>query len=159
MNRKTQTLLDKNQKETTVTNTYHILLAEDDKEMRALIALSLRKGGYRVTECGDGIGLLTHLEPFLLPKGIGDKDVGLIISDIRMPGLTGMELLAGKPKNEGFPPIILITAFGDKETHAQAKELGAAAMFNKPFDMDDLLTIVHEFLPPNEKAGDNQEQR
>ena len=147
MNRNTQTSLGKTQKETTVTNPYHILLAEDDKEMRALLALSLRKAGYEVTECHDGVGLLTHLAPLLLPNGIGDNDVDLIISDIRMPGFTGMEVLEGAPKNEGFPPMILITAFGDEETHVLAKEFGAAAMFDKPFDMDDLLAKVHELLP------------
>lgn len=148
MNRKTQTSLDKDQKETTATDPYHILLAEDDKEMRALLSLALRKAGYEVTECRDGVGLLTHLEPLLLPNGIGDKDVDLIISDIRMPGFTGMEVLEGAPMNEGFPPMILITAFGDEETHALAKEFGAAAMFDKPFDMDELLAKVHELLPP-----------
>ena len=152
MNRKTQTSLGKTRKGTTATNMYHILLAEDDKEMRALLALLLRKAGYRVTECRDGVGLLTYLEPFLLPNGVEDKDVDLIISDIRMPGFTGMEVLEGAPKNEGFPPMILITAFGDEETHALAKEFGAAAMFDKPFNMDDLLAKVHELLPPNEKS-------
>ena len=138
------------QQEATVTNPYHILLAEDDMEMRALLALSLRKAGYRVTQCRDGVALLTHLAPYLLPNEIGDKDVGLIISDIRMPGFTGMEVLEGIPKSKGFPPMILITAFGDEKTHALAKEFGAAAMFDKPFDMDDLLAKAHELLPPNE---------
>ncbi|MBW1788759.1 MAG: response regulator transcription factor [Deltaproteobacteria bacterium] len=63
-----------------------------------------------------------------------------------------MEVLEGAPKNEGFPPMILITAFGDEETHVLAKEFGAAAMFDKPFDMDDLLAKVQELLPPNEKS-------
>jgi len=151
MNRKTQTVLDKDQKETTPTNPYHILLAEDDKEMRTLLALLLRIGGYRVTVCRDGVGLLTYLEPFLFPheNEVGDKNVDLIISDIRMPGVTGLEVLEGAPKDTEFPPMILITAFGDEETHARAKELHAAAMFDKPFDMDDLLAKVHEFLPSN----------
>jgi len=153
MNGNLQTSLGKDQKQTTSTNPGHILLAEDDKEMRALLALTLRRAGYRVTECHDGVGLLTHLAPFLLPNGIGDQDVCLIISDIRMPGFTGMEVLEGVPKNEGFPPMILITAFGDEKTHALAKEFGAAAMFDKPFDMDDLLAKVHEHLQANERSG------
>lgn len=152
MNRKTQTSSGKDQEETMVTDSYHILLAEDDTEMRALLALSLRKIGYNVTECRDGVGLLTYLGAFLLPDKSEHEHVDLIISDIRMPGFTGMELLEGAPKNEGFPPMILITAFGDEETHAQAKEFGAAAMFDKPFDMDDLLAKVRELLPPKEKS-------
>lgn len=137
--------------EAIVTDPYHILLAEDDMEMRALLVLSLRKAGYKVTECRDGVGLLTHLGAFLLPDESEHEDVDLIISDIRMPGFTGMEVLEGMPKNKGFPFMILITAFGDEETHALAKKFGAAAMFDKPFDMDDLLAKVHELLPPNEK--------
>ena len=81
MNRKTQTSLDKTQKETTATNPYHILLAEDDMEMRALLVLTLRKAGYKVTECRDGVGLLTHLGAFLLPDESEPEDVNLIISD------------------------------------------------------------------------------
>jgi len=152
MNRKTQTVLDNKQKKSPVTNPYRILLAEDDKEMRSLLALSLRNGGYRVTVCRDGMGLLTYLEPFLFPNKIKleEKNVDLIISDIRMPGISGMEVLEGIPKSTGVPPMILITAFGDEETHARATEFGAAAMFDKPFDMDDLLAKVYELLPPNE---------
>jgi DNA-binding response OmpR family regulator len=60
------------------------------------------------------------------------------------------------PKNAGFPPIVLITAFGDEETHSLAENLGAAAMFDKPFSMDDLLAKVHELLPLNKNSGGNQ---
>ena len=152
MNRKKQTSLCKNRMETASAKPNHILLAEDDKEMRAMLAFALRKAGYRVTECSNGVELLTHLEPFLLPNGIGQKDVALIISDIRMPGFTGMEVLEGTSKKEGFPPMILITAFGDEKTHALAGKLGVAAMFDKPFDMDDLLAKVHGLLHTDEKV-------
>jgi len=154
MDAKKPNSLGKTQKETTPVNARHILLAEDDKEMRTLLALSLRKAGYEVTECIDGVGLLTEMASFLLPKGFEQKNVDLIISDIRMPGITGMEVLEGVPKNEGYPPIILITAFGDEKTHTLAEELGAAAMFDKPFDMDDLLAKVHELLSPDKETGD-----
>ena len=71
----------------------------------------------------------------------------LIISDIRMPGITGMTILDGVQLFEGFPPMILITAFGDEETHAEAKRLGVAAIFDKPFDLDELLRKVVELAP------------
>jgi DNA-binding response OmpR family regulator len=63
-----------------------------------------------------------------------------------MPGVTGMEVLQGKPERTDFPPMILITAFGDDETHAQAAECGVAAMFDKPFDVDELLETVNAIL-------------
>ena len=110
---------------------FSILLAEDDKEMRSLLALMLRKEGYQVCECTDGLSLLDML------------------SDIRMPGVTGMEILMGANELDNFPPIILITAFGDKETHMQAERLGAVALFDKPFDIDEMLKKVHAILLPS----------
>jgi DNA-binding response OmpR family regulator len=125
---------------------YRILLAEDDKEMRTLLALSLKRAGYDVVKCSDGVDMLTHLAAFLLPYEPVHESFDLIISDIRMPGVTGMEVLQGKPKRANFPPMILITAFGDDETHAQAAECGVAAMFDKPFDVDELLEKVNAIL-------------
>jgi len=136
----------KRKESTTRKNPYRILLAEDDNEMRAMLVFALHKAGYEVIECSDGLGLLTHLEPFLFNTEFEFKDVALIISDIRMPGFTGLEVLEGMQNSEGFPPMILITAFGDRKTHAIAEKYGAAAVFDKPFDLDDLLAKVHELL-------------
>ena len=73
----------------------------------------------------------------------------MIISDILMPGLTGLEILEDLHECKGFPPMILITAFGDENVHRKAKRLGAAAMFDKPFEIDDLLSKVREIVPPH----------
>jgi two-component system response regulator (stage 0 sporulation protein F) len=135
-------------KKTHGNNSPSILLAEDDEEMRSLLALMLRKEGYRVTECTNGVSLLDMLSSFFLP-GEERENFDLIISDIRMPGITGMEMLMGANELDNFPPIILITAFGDKETHMQAERLGAAALFDKPFDIDELLKKVHAILSPS----------
>jgi len=124
----------------------HILLAEDDKEMRALLAVALRSTGYEVTECGNGAELLDHLGSFILPD-TEHENVNLVISDIRMPGLTGLEILEGLSRHGNFPPFILITAFGDVETHARAKYWGALAIFDKPFDVDDLVAKVRKVVP------------
>ncbi len=125
---------------------FRVLLAEDDKEMRRLLAQALRNCGYDVVACPDGMAMLTHLADFLLPEELGPEQFDLIISDIRMPGISGMEVLEGKPRQKTFPPMILITAFGDDETHDMAAALGAAAMFDKPFDLDDLLGTVKSIL-------------
>jgi two-component system, response regulator, stage 0 sporulation protein F len=148
MKKKEQTLSHAEKTNTTPGNTgrYRVLLTEDDYEMRALLAMALRKSGYKVVECADGIGMLTHLAASLLPDEFAREPVDLIISDIRMPGVTGMEVLEGKPKNGDFPPMILITAFGDAETHARANQFGAAAIFDKPFDVDVLLEKVKDVL-------------
>ena len=122
-----------------------ILLAEDDSEMRALLARALRRAGYEVRECANGIELLEHLEVFCTEGEI--EKIDLVISDIRMPGLTGLEVLEGLREEKGFPPMILITAFGDEETHAEAERYGAVAMFDKPFDIDELIEKVREVVP------------
>jgi DNA-binding response OmpR family regulator len=146
--KKEQTLTHSEKTKTTPGNAsrHRVLLAEDDYEMRALLAMALRKSGYIVIECSDGIGMLTYLAAFLLPDEFAEESVDLIISDIRMPGVTGMEVLQGKPKKQGFPPMILITAFGDAETHALSNQFGAAAIFDKPFDVDVFLEKVKDVL-------------
>ena len=123
-----------------------ILLAEDDYEMRSMLALSLFKDGYEVVECPDGWSLLENLESYIL-TGLEHKKVDLVISDIRMPGITGIEILRGLPLGEGYPPIILITAFGDEKTHHQAEQFGVSAMFDKPFEIEALLTKVRKIVP------------
>jgi DNA-binding response OmpR family regulator len=134
---------------------YTVLLAEDDYEMRTLLAMALRKAGYEVVECSDGIGMLTYLAAFLLPNEFAREPVDLIISDIRMPGASGMEVLEGKPEKRDFPPMILITAFGDAETHALANQFGAAAIFDKPFDVDVLLAKVEDVLSDTQARSNN----
>jgi DNA-binding response OmpR family regulator len=121
-----------------------ILVAEDDYEMCRLIAAALRRAGYSVTMCANGINLLDQLGSYLLDRG--EDTYSLIITDIRMPGVTGMEILAGMSRVEGAPPIILITAFGDDETHLEAARLGAVRVLDKPFEMGTLLDLVQKTL-------------
>jgi len=130
-----------------------VLLAEDDYEMRALLSLALREAGYDVCECGNGADLLTTLS-LLEASTAGVFD--LVISDIRMPGASGLDVLEDLRHRKGVPPVILITAFGDDETHARARQLGAAAVFDKPFETDDLLSKVREVLRyalPDDRSG------
>jgi CheY-like chemotaxis protein len=133
------------------TTSRRVLLGEDDAEMRSVLAEALRRKGYTVEECSDGMKLLNRLDALLLSPEVTTKEpehFDLIISDIRMPGVTGMSILEGVQLFDEFPPMILITAFGDEKTHAEASRLGVAAMFDKPFDVDDLLRKVEELAPP-----------
>jgi DNA-binding NtrC family response regulator len=66
----------------------------------------------------------------------------LVISDLRMPGITGLSVLGGLRDLELRIPFILITAFGDAGTHALAHQLGATAVLDKPFDMPSFLGLV-----------------
>jgi len=117
-----------------------VLLAEDDDQMRMLVAAALRADGHHVVEARDGRALLDEIGSELLGERPGQL-TDLIVSDIRMPGLTGLEVLAGIRQARWSTPVILITAFGDEATHVAARALGAAC-FDKPFDLDDLRTAV-----------------
>jgi CheY-like chemotaxis protein len=125
-----------------------ILLADDAEEMRAVISMRLRQCGYSVTECCNGAELLAELGDYLgnVPVESRQRQFDLIISDIRMPGVFGTSVVEGGTEYGNFPPTILITAFGDEETHEKARHIGVAAVLDKPFDMNDLMTKVSETL-------------
>jgi CheY-like chemotaxis protein len=128
-----------------------ILLAEDDEALRSLLTLSLRRRGHTVVECRSGMDLVQRVGEYLLSHRRLDFDV--VISDIRMPGVTGLEALEGMREIDGWPPTILITAFGDRQTHEEARRLGAAAMFDKPFEVDELIAAVESLLPPGRDSS------
>jgi CheY-like chemotaxis protein len=118
-----------------------IVLAEDDSDLRCLIASQLRALGYHVVEAGTGAELLDRLGDALLSSDHGTRP-DLIISDIWMPGFTGLEVLAGLRDAQWHTAMVVMTAYADPTTRARLKELGADAFFQKPFDIDDLLTVV-----------------
>ena len=113
----------------------HILLAEDDEALRELLDLSLTRAGYLVTCCSNGVDLLERLEE-------GDP-FDLVITDLRMPGCTGLEVLEQQQRQSRQAPFICMTAFGDQQTHERAQHLGAAVTVDKPFDLDEMIELVH----------------
>lgn len=125
-----------------------IVLAEDDDDMRMLLATRLRQDGFAVLEARDGSELSTlidaaHEARSLTPETIVD----LVISDARMPYQSGLDALAVLREKDVETPFILITAFGDTHTHSEAFRLGATAVFDKPFEVDDLCTAVINLVP------------
>lgn len=132
-----------------VTTPWRVLLAEDDEEMRHLLAKAFHRAGFEVTTCRDGWSLLRRLAAYFLFPELDEADrFDLIVSDVRMPGLTGLEILEGSRGMRAYPPTILITAFGDAETHAAAGRAAVAAFFDKPFDIDLLLQKARELVTP-----------
>jgi DNA-binding response OmpR family regulator len=123
-----------------------LLLAEDDLEMRRLLAGALRQDGYEVVEVGDGVDLLGEVAA-TSNADAESAAFDIIVSDIRIPLLTGLDVLAILRIANRKTPVILITAFGDDETHAEAHELGAAAVFDKPLDLARLREAVRAAVP------------
>lgn len=130
---------------------FRVFVADDDREMRRLIAESLRRDGHFVIEAQDGAALLSDLGHAFY----GDQPDGtrsLIISDVKMPGSSGLEVLRRMRAHPWCPSVILITAFGDAMAHEEAKRLGAHAMLDKPFDLARLRALVSEVAG---SAGDS----
>jgi CheY-like chemotaxis protein len=116
-----------------------IFLAEDDDDLRSLIALSLQSDGYEVIEAKDGAELLDLLasassSPMSRPD--------IIVSDVLMPCYSGLGVLAALHKSSLKIPVILITARRDENVVKDAMRLGASAVVHKPFDIDDLRTAI-----------------
>ena len=122
-----------------------VLLAEDNRELRRLLAAGLRKNGYLVTEAATGFDMLERLGDLTLRNEAFD----LIISDVRMPGPTGLVavegLRHGTGRSSSSTPVMLITAFGDAALHAEARRLGAVVL-DKPFDIDDFRACAASML-------------
>lgn len=129
-----------------------ILIAEDDDEMRWLLATLLRRDGYEVLEAPDGRRVVEELPSLSDPAR--PCGVDLVVSDIRMPGIDGLELVRWLGLRRDPPPIILITAFGSERVHDKARDLGAAAVFDKPFEFDDFRSFVRNVIPLPELPAD-----
>jgi len=122
-------------------NPPRVLLAEDDDELRFLLASGLREDGFDVVEAGSGSELLALIASHVLrPERPGRLDV--IISDLAMPGATGLDALAELRGTDRSTPAIIITGFGGPRERAAAAELGAAAFLDKPFDLDALRALA-----------------
>jgi len=124
-----------------------VLLAEDDEDMRRLIARSLRADGFEVIEACGGIELLGHIDA-MLQSSDGGRAVDVIVSDVRMPGRSGLQVLGRLRRSDWSVPVILITAFGDEGLHAEAARLGAAAVLDKPFDLHELRRLTRAVVAP-----------
>src|SRR5262245_61391167 len=133
----------------------NVLLAEDSVEMRRLLAATLRAAGYDVTEARDGMELLDLIEA---AARHGELDrYAAVVSDIRMPWLSGIDVMAVLSAAAWRTPVILITAFGDEETHAEGKLLGAVAVLDKPFEMRDLIDAIARALRRPETSSRERE--
>ena len=116
-----------------------ILVAEDDRVARDLLCEILRGEGFTVDAVDDGAGAIERAAP-------GRYD--LVVSDVRMERSGGLDVLKAFTDKAPGTPVILITAFGDEATHAEGRELGAVAVFDKPFNVEQLRAAVLETMPP-----------
>jgi CheY-like chemotaxis protein len=114
-----------------------VVVAEDDDDIRAALTATLVEDGFHVHAVADGEMLAEYLEQCRRVDHLPD----VVLTDHRMPGYSGVQVIEGMQQLGMDVPVIMLTAFG-AEVRALARARGAIAVFDKPFDLDDLRTAV-----------------
>lgn len=112
---------------------FKILVAEDEEITLKHILSTLQKEGYEVSGFGDGMKAFESVE---------QEHFDLLIADIKMPGLTGIELLEKINEKDLETKVIIITGYGSIDSAVAAMKKGAYDYITKPFDLDELLLKV-----------------
>jgi two-component system response regulator PilR (NtrC family) len=123
-----------------------ILVVDDERSMRELLAIVLRREGYEVLLAENGRGAIDLLER---------EPVDLLISDIKMPDLSGVDVLRAAKKIDQDILGIMITAFASTDTAVEAMRLGACDYLSKPFDIDLLKMKVREKIENRQLRQEN----
>jgi two-component system response regulator PilR (NtrC family) len=123
-----------------------LLVVDDERSMRELLSIVLRREGYDVTLAENGRAAIDHLE-----RGRFD----LLISDIKMPDMTGVDVLRAAKRLDPDILGIMITAFASADTAIEAMRLGAHDYLSKPFDVDELKMKVRNALEQRELRQEN----
>lgn len=126
-----------------------ILIVDDNLVQRMVLEFNLKKSNYQVVVARNGQEALQILE--------SQPDVGLVITDIRMPDMDGLELLRRMKLNSSLRdlPFILCTALSDPEHIQQAAKLGCRYYVTKPVQEQIFMKRVHEALESRKFASDN----
>jgi DNA-binding NtrC family response regulator len=120
-----------------MTSHERILVVDDEEQMRDLLAKVLERKGYQVSVSGDGAEALALLEK---------EPADLVVTDVRMPGLNGMEALRAIKELNPEIVVIIMTAFGSIDQAVQAVKEGAYDYINKPFKIDEILLTIEKAL-------------
>ncbi len=124
--------------------TNSILIVEDDANLREALCVTLQLAGYSVISAVDGANALNVLQT---------QPVGLIVSDVQMPGMDGHELLHAAKRLYPEIPFVLVTAFGNVIRAVEAIKAGAADYIVKPFEAEVLIEMVNRLLPVRCETG------
>lgn len=125
-----------------------VLIVEDDRDMLEMLGEILDDAGYESVACSDAHEALNLIKD-------GDELLDLVITDVRMPGVKGDEILLSVRASRAEAPVIVITAFGSVEHAVEMVKAGAYQYITKPFHSEELLTAVAQAL---ERAAPMREQ-
>ncbi|MHB9097673.1 MAG: sigma-54-dependent transcriptional regulator [Syntrophales bacterium] len=110
-----------------------ILVVDDELNMRLVLRAMLKKEGYDVVTAADGLEALKILD---------QEKIAVVATDLKMPRLDGMELLGRIMQDDPTLPVIILTAYGTVATAVDALKKGAFDYITKPFEQDELKTII-----------------
>ena len=123
-------------------NYKRVLIVEDDEEMRGLLSDVIEEEGYKTDSVDNGS------EAF---RKLVKESFALIITDIRMPGLSGFDVLSAVKKFQLEIPVIVITAFGGEEVYRRSMARGADGYLEKPIHFHKLKGLIQELVSPKER--------
>jgi serine phosphatase RsbU (regulator of sigma subunit) len=124
----------------------HIFLVEDELHLRLTLSLILRKAGFRVTAAEDGSKALKLLQELK----IRSEKVDMLVTDIQVPGLTGIQIIDGIKKMDLEIPCLVITGYGSKDTVIELMRKGCSEYLDKPFEPEEFLKRVNIVLEKEE---------
>jgi len=123
-----------------------LLLVEDKPELRAMMRKALERGGYAVDEAADGSAAIHKLRA---------RRYLLILTDLKMPGASGLEVLRESKQADADIPVVLVTAYGSVEEAVTAMKEGAFDFIQKPVDLDHLRILVRRAAQQQELLREN----
>jgi two-component system response regulator PilR (NtrC family) len=124
-----------------------ILIADDERSMQEFLEILLQREGHEAVVCGSAEAALVALE---------SDDFDLIISDIRMPGMSGLELLDRVAEVAPDALVVLITAHGTTESAVEAMKRGAYDYVTKPFSVDEIRLVIDKALEKKSLSAENR---
>src|SRR5204863_1491699 len=123
-----------------------LLLVEDKTELRAMLRKALERNGFRVEEAPDGSAAIQKLR---------SKRYQMVVTDLKMPGASGLDVLRESKQADSTIPVILLTAFGSVEEAVSAMKEGAFDFIQKPVDLDHLKLLVERATRQQELLREN----
>jgi two-component system response regulator (stage 0 sporulation protein F) len=114
-----------------------MLIIEDQASIRLLLNEVFSGEGYEVIEAESGQQALQHIEKF-------QSDI--ILLDMKLPGISGLEILQRCKQRTAQAKVVMMTAYGELDLIREAKALGAIGHFSKPFDIDELKLYVNSLF-------------
>src|SRR5579872_949396 len=123
-----------------------VLLVEDKPELRAMLRKALERAGYTVEEAPDGNAAIDKVR---------SRRYLIVLSDLKLPGHSGIEVLREAKRAESTLPVILVTAYGSVEEAVTAMKEGAFDFIQKPVDLDHLKLLLDRAARQQELLREN----